>query len=80
MGKISGRNTVIRCLGVDLGVSGFPFLRVPLPGNGYPPDNSFLRVFEHAGVLRHTFPFVLKQVAVGFRFPENEKPHQVPDS
>ena len=52
-----------------IGVSGFPFFGVLFPRNGNSLDNSFLRVFEHAGVFRHILSFVLRQVIMGSRVP-----------
>jgi hypothetical protein len=38
-------------------------------------NNSFLRVFEHAGVFRHIFSVILRQVSIDSRVPvpENSK-------
>jgi hypothetical protein len=57
-----------------LGVSGFPFLSVPLPRRGNPLDNSFLRIFEDARVFRHIFCFILRQVTMVSRVPKNRNP------
>ncbi len=51
-----------------------------VPMNGNPLDNSFLRVFEHAGVFRQIFSFILRQVIMGSRVPVNQNPPRVPST
>jgi hypothetical protein len=38
----------------------------------------FLRVFEPAAVVRHTFPFIVRQVTMGPGVPRNENSGRVP--
>ncbi len=51
-----------------------------VPKNGNPLDNSFLSVFEHAELFRHIFSFMLRQIIMGSRAPENGNLHRVPGS
>ncbi len=51
----------------------FLFLGIPFVKNGNPLGISFLPVFEHAEMFRHIFSFLMRQVTMGSRVPQNEE-------
>jgi hypothetical protein len=53
-------------------MSEFPLLGIPFLRNKNPLDNSFVPVFEHAGAVRHIFPFTSTQVT-NLWVPKNEE-------
>ena len=58
----------------ELGVSAFPFLRIPFPRNGNAFENWFPSTIQYSKMLRCAYSFHLYQVTMGSRVPQNGNP------
>ena len=59
---------------LQVGVSAFPYLRVPFPRNGNAFENWFPSTLQYSKMLRCAYSFHLYQVTMGSRVPQNGNP------
>jgi hypothetical protein len=58
----------------EVGMSGFPFLRVPFPKNGNPFSNRFLSMFLRWLKVHTHFDYLFAEICYGFRVPVSRNP------